>query len=166
MSWLPKSRTARRRLILVAAIAPVLALAVGLSLWGMRHSISYFYTPGQAAAAQPKPGQAVQLGGLVAKGSVVKHPDGRVEFVVTDRVASDRVVFQGDLPDLFREGQGIVAEGAYRQDRVFVAQRVLAKHDETYMPKDVAEALKKQGEWRGEGATPSYGRSPGSGGSP
>ena len=156
MSWLPKSRTARRRLMLVAAIAPVLALAVGLSLWGMRHSISYFYTPGQAAAAQPKPGQAVQLGGLVAKGSVVKYPDGQVEFVVTDRVASDRVLFQGDLPDLFREGQGIVAEGAYRQDRVFVAKRVLAKHDETYMPKEVAEALKKQGEWRGDGAKPSY----------
>ncbi len=166
MSWLPKSRTARRRLVLIAAIAPVLALAVGLSLWGMRNSISYFYTPGQAATAQPKPGQAVQLGGLVAKGSVVKHPDGQVEFVVTDRIASDRVVFQGDLPDLFREGQGIVAEGAYRADRVFVAKRVLAKHDETYMPKEVTKALKQQGEWRGDGAAPSYDRAPGAGGSP
>ena len=159
MSFLPKSRTARRRLVLVAAIAPVVALAVGLMLWGARHSISYFYTPGQAAAAQPAPGQAVQLGGLVTKGSVVKHPDGQVEFTVSDHVASDRVVFQGDLPDLFREGQGIVAEGSYRDDRVFVAKRVLAKHDETYMPKEVADALKAQGEWRGGGATPSYAKS-------
>jgi cytochrome c-type biogenesis protein CcmE len=123
----------------------------------MRDSISFFYTPGQAAAAKPPPGRAIQLGGLVAEGSVVKHPDGRVEFTVRDKVAADRVVFQGDLPDLFREGQGIVAEGAYRPDGVFEAKRVLAKHDETYMPKEVADALKAQGEWRGGGAVPSYG---------
>lgn len=152
MSWLPKSSKARRRLTLVAAIAPVLALAVGLTLWGMRNSISYFYTPSQADAAKPAPGKPVQLGGLVEAGSVVKHPDGRVAFTVTDRIATDRVEYQGDLPDLFREGQGIVAEGSYRPDGVFAAKRVLAKHDETYMPKEVAEALKSQGEWRGDGA--------------
>jgi cytochrome c-type biogenesis protein CcmE len=156
MSWLPKSRKARTRLLLLSIIAPVVALAVGLSLWGMRDSISFFYTPSQAAAAKPPPGRAIQLGGLVAAGSVLKHPDGRVEFTVRDKVAADRVVFQGDLPDLFREGQGIVAEGSYRADGVFVAKRVLAKHDENYMPKEVADALKAQGEWRGDGSTPSY----------
>jgi cytochrome c-type biogenesis protein CcmE len=152
MSFLPKSRKARTRLLLLSIIAPVVILAVGLALWGMRDSISYFYTPSQAAVAKPPPGRAIQLGGLVAQGSVVKHPDGRVEFTVRDKVAADRVVFQGDLPDLFREGQGIVAEGAYRADGVFEARRVLAKHDERYMPKEVADALKAQGEWRGEGA--------------
>src|SRR6185369_11122959 len=119
MSWLPKSPKARRRLTLVAAIAPVLALAVGLALWGLRDSISFFYTPSQAAAAKPPPGRSIQLGGLVAKGSVVKHPDGGVEFTVQDQAAVDKVVFQGDLPDLFREGQGVVATGAFREDGVF-----------------------------------------------
>lgn len=162
MSWLPKSPKARRRLTLIAAIAPVLALAVGLTLWGLRDSISFFYTPSQAEAADPAPGKSIQLGGLVAAGSVVKHPDGRVEFTVADQAASDRVVFQGDLPDLFREGQGVVAIGAYRPDGVFEAKRVLAKHDERYMPREVEKALKAQGEWYGDGARPEH--SPASGG--
>lgn len=156
MSWLPKSPKARRRLTLVAAIAPVLALAVGLTLWGLRSSISFFYTPSQAAAAHPAPGQSVQLGGLVQMGSVTKHPDGRVDFVVADRTATDKVSFQGDLPDLFREGQGVVAVGSFRQDGVFEAKQVLAKHDEKYMPPELAKALKAQGEWRGDGSTPDY----------
>ncbi|HKR89737.1 MAG TPA: cytochrome c maturation protein CcmE [Phenylobacterium sp.] len=157
MSLLPKSPKARRRLTLVAAIAPVLALAVGLTLWGLGDSVSFFYTPSQAAQAHPPVGRSVQLGGLVAKGSVVKHPDGAVEFTVQDQHAVDKVVFQGDLPDLFREGQGVVAVGAFRQDGVFEAKRVLAKHDERYMPREVAKALKAQGEWRGDGAKASYG---------
>jgi cytochrome c-type biogenesis protein CcmE len=157
MSFLPKSPTARRRLTLVLAIAPVLALAVGLTLWGLRDSISFFYTPSQAAAARPPPGRSTQLGGLVARGSVVKHPDGAVEFTVEDRAAVDKVVFQGDLPDLFREGQGVVAVGAFRDDGVFEAKRVLAKHDEKYMPREVSKALKEQGEWYGDGARPNAG---------
>lgn len=157
--WLPKSPKARRRLYLLAAIAPVLALAVGLTLWGLSDSISFFYTPSQAAEANPPPGRSIQLGGLVQAGSVRKSPDGRVEFVVADSTASDKVVYQGDLPDLFREGQGIVATGAYDSDGVFRAKQVLAKHDERYMPRDLQKALKKQGEWRGEGApAPSYGQ--------
>jgi len=160
VSLLPKSRKARRRLTLVAAIAPVLALAVGLTLWGLRGSISFFYTPSQAAAAKPAPGRPVQLGGLVKPGSVVKRPDGEVEFTVADQTAADSVVFRGDLPDLFREGQGIVAVGAFRPDGVFEATTVLAKHDERYMPKELADQLKKQGEWRGDGATPSYEKRP------
>lgn len=156
MSWLPKSPKARRRLTLVGAIAPVLALAIGLTLWGLRDSISFFYTPSQAAKANPPPGRTVQLGGLVRMGSVTKHPDGRVEFVVADRTAYDKVTFQGDLPDLFREGQGIVAVGSFRQDGVFEAKQVLAKHDERYMPRELTKALKEQGEWRGDGSTPGY----------
>ena len=126
MSWLPKSPKARRRLTLVAAIAPVLMLAVGLTLWGLKDSISFFYTPSQAAAAKPPAGRSIQLGGLVQAGTVAKHPDGRVEFVVADKLATDKVTFQGDLPDLFREGQGIVAVGSFRDDGVFEAKQVLA----------------------------------------
>ena len=150
--WLPRSPRARRRLTLLAVIAPILALAAGLTLWGLRDSISYFYTPAQADAAQPPAGRAVQLGGLVVDGSVLYHPDGRVEFSIRDNLATDRIHYRGDLPDLFREGQGIVATGAFRADGVFEARQVLAKHDETYMPKQVADSLKAQGEWRGEGA--------------
>ena len=87
-------------------------------------------------------------------GSVVKHPDGRVEFVVADQLATTRVSYSGDLPDLFREGQGIVATGAFQADGDFKAKQVLAKHDEKYMPREVAKAIKEQGEWRGEGAPP------------
>jgi cytochrome c-type biogenesis protein CcmE len=157
MTFWPKSPKARRRLMLVAAIAPVLALAVGLTLWGLSDSVSFFYTPSQALQAKPPAGRSIQLGGLVARGSVVKHPDGAVEFTVQDQHAVDKVVYRGDLPDLFREGQGVVATGAFRQDGVFEAHRVLAKHDERYMPREVAKALKAQGEWRGDGAAPSYG---------
>lgn len=158
MSFWPKSRTARRRLTIVLAVAPVLALAAGLTLWGLSDSISLFYTPAQAEAAQVKPGQSVQLGGLVAPGSVVKHPDGQVTFSISDRQATAAVVYQGDLPDLFREGQGVVAEGTFDTTGVFKARRVLAKHDEKYMPREVAKALKDQGEWRGDGAGSSYGK--------
>ena len=159
--WLPKSPKARRRLYLIAAIAPVLALAVGLTLWGLSDSISFFYTPAQAAEAKPPVGRSIQLGGLVQPGSVVKHPDGRVEFVVSDQLASTKVSYSGDLPDLFREGQGIVATGAFQADGDFRAKQVLAKHDEKYMPREVAKAIKEQGEWRGEGApAPSYSAEP------
>jgi cytochrome c-type biogenesis protein CcmE len=157
MAFLPKSRTARRRLLVVATAAPILALAVGLALYGLRGSISYFYTPGQARAAHLAAGRAIQLGGLVERGSVARRPDGEVDFVVADRMASSKVVYRGELPDLFREGQGIVALGAYDTAGVFVANSVLAKHDERYMPRELASALKAQGEWRGGGAAPAYG---------
>jgi cytochrome c-type biogenesis protein CcmE len=158
MSFWPKSRTARRRLTILLAIAPVLALAVGLTMWGLRDSISLFYTPSQAQEAKVAPGRAVQLGGLVEVGSVRKFPDGRVQFSVTDNKAAAKISYQGDLPDLFREGQGIVAEGAFDASGLFVARRVLAKHDEQYMPREVADAIKEQGEWRGDGAKGAYDR--------
>jgi cytochrome c-type biogenesis protein CcmE len=158
MALLPRSRTARRRLTLVAAIAPVLTLAAGLTLYGLRTSISYFYTPAQAHAAHVSTGRAIQLGGLVAMGSVAKTADGATRFTVSDRTDSAKVVYRGDLPDLFREGQGVVATGAFDRAGVFVATTILAKHDERYMPAQLARALKARGEWRGAGgAAPSYG---------
>ena len=150
MSWLPKSPKARRRLWIVAAAAPVLALAVGLSLWAMKDNVTYFFSPSEATEANAPAGRVIRLGGLVEAGSVVKGADGTVVFVVTDNVGTSKVSYHGDLPDLFREGQGIVAQGAFRPDRVFEASQVLAKHDETYMPREVADRLKEKGEWRPE----------------
>ena len=151
MSWLPKSPKARRRLWVVAAATPVLALAVGLSLWAMQDSVTFFYSPSEATADKAPEGRNIRLGGLVEAGSVVKGADGTVVFVVTDNVGASKVSYHGDLPDLFREGQGIVAQGAFRPDRTFEASQVLAKHDETYMPREVADRLKEKGEWRPEG---------------
>ena len=150
MNWLPKSPKARRRLWIVAAVAPVLAIAAGLSLWAMNDSVTFFFTPAEASAEAAPVGRAIRLGGLVETGSVQRHANGEVSFSVTDNAASTRVIYQGDLPDLFREGQGIVAQGAFQPDRTFRATEVLAKHDETYMPKEVADKLKAQGEWRPE----------------
>jgi cytochrome c-type biogenesis protein CcmE len=92
----------------------------------------------------------MRLGGLVEAGSVEHEPGGQVRFRVTDNAASTLVIYEGDLPDLFKEEQGVVVEGAFRADRTFVARQVLAKHDETYMPREVAERLKERGEWRPE----------------
>lgn len=156
MTLLPRSRTARRRLMAVAAAAPILVLAAGLVLYGLRDSISYFYTPAQALAAHVEPGRSIQLGGLVLQGSVSRREGGETDFTVADRAARSRVSFKGALPDLFREGQGIVAMGAFDRDGVFIASQVLAKHDEKYMPRELAQALKAQGEWRGAGAPPAY----------
>jgi cytochrome c-type biogenesis protein CcmE len=155
MAWLPKSRTARRRLMVFAVAAPVLALAVGAALYAMRGSISYFYTPAQAEAAHVPPGRSIQLGGLVRSGSVVRKADGEIDFVVADKIAASPVSYRGELPDLFREGQGVVASGAYEPGGVFVATQILAKHDEKYMPPQLAAALKKEGELhRGEAPAP------------
>ena len=154
MPLLPQSRKARARLMVVAIAAPVLALAVGLSLWAMRDAVVFFYGPSEARAQQVQPGRTIRLGGLVEVGSVRRLPGGWVTFRVTDNKATQQVNFQGDLPDLFREGQGVIAEGAYDVGGGFEAKRVLAKHDERYMPKEVAETLKRNGEWRGDGAAP------------
>jgi cytochrome c-type biogenesis protein CcmE len=149
MSLLPKSRKARRRLMIIAAAAPILALAAGLALYAMGDGVSFFYSPSQAMAAHVPAGRPIELGGLVLKGSVVKQSDGAVRFVIADHAAQSPVIFRGDLPDLFREGQGVVSKGAYQPDRVFAATEVLAKHDERYMPREVTRALKASGEWRG-----------------
>ena len=157
---LPKSRKARRRLMVVAVAAPILAAAVGLSLWASRSAIVFFYLPSQARAQHVRPGLAVRIGGLVQPGSVIKASDGEVRFVIADTTSADKssvvsTTFRGELPDLFREGQGVVAQGEFNPSGVFVAKEVLAKHDEKYMPKEVVDALKKSGEWqKGDGSAP------------
>ena len=142
----------------VAIAAPILALAAGLSLYAMGDAAVFFYSPKMAADKHVPAGRTVRLGGLVAVGSVKKLADGATEFDVTDHAATDKVVFKGDLPDLFREGQGVVTEGAFDANGVFTAREVLAKHDERYMPKEVADALKKNGEWRGDSADANFSR--------
>ena len=159
MNWLPRSPKTRRRLWVVAAVAPVLALAVGLSLWAMNDNVTFFFSPSEATPDAAPAGRDIRLGGLVETGSVERRENGEVVFVLTDNAATTQVVFQGDLPDLFREGQGIVAQGSFQPDRTFRADQVLAKHDETYMPREVAESLKAKGQWRPSGEAPSGSRS-------
>jgi cytochrome c-type biogenesis protein CcmE len=152
MSLLPKSRKARRRLMALATAAPIVAAAAVLAFYALGNSVSFFYSPIQARAAHVPVGRTIELGGLVEKGSVLKKPDGSITFVIADRAATSKVVYRGDLPDLFREGQGVVTKGAFRSDGDFEASEVLAKHDERYMPREVTRALKASGEWRGDGA--------------
>jgi cytochrome c-type biogenesis protein CcmE len=152
MAFLPKSRKARRRVLTAAVAAPVLLLAAGLSLYAMGDAAVFFYSPRMAAEKHVPEGRLIRLGGLVAPGSVKRSSDGTVTFKVTDQADTDTVEFKGDLPDLFREGQGVVTQGVFGPGGVFLAREVLAKHDERYMPKEVADALKRSGEWRGEGA--------------
>jgi cytochrome c-type biogenesis protein CcmE len=141
--------------MVVAVAAPILAAAVGLSLWASRSAIVFFYGPSEAVRQHVPAGQTVRIGGLVRPGSVIKTADGDVRFAIADQAGAVSATFHGPLPDLFREGQGVVAQGEFDPTGVFVAKEVLAKHDEKYMPKEEVEALKKSGEWRkGDGAMP------------
>lgn len=137
-----------QRLIVILAAGALVALAVGLTLMGLRDAVVYFYAPSEIAA-KARPGEQVRLGGLVAPGSVGRGADGAYLFKVSDGGAETSVRYDGILPDLFREGQGVVVEGAYQPGAPLNASRVLAKHDETYMPREVAEAIKARGEWKG-----------------
>ena len=142
-----------RRLVLISAALGTLALAAGLVLFALNDTIVFFRSPSDIATGATAPGTRLRLGGLVKEGSVVKQDDAHVRFTVTDGGADVAVYYAGLLPDLFREGQGIIAEGTLVPDGSFRADSVLAKHDENYMPKEVADALKKQGRWKeGEGA--------------
>jgi cytochrome c-type biogenesis protein CcmE len=138
----------QNRLAIVLASLAILSAAAGLVLYAIRDTIVFFYTPSEIAEKAVKPGTRLRLGGLVEKGSMVKVTGTTTSFVVTDTVGSLKVNYTGQLPDLFREGQGVVAEGAVGPDGVFVADTVLAKHDENYMPKDVADKLKEKGVWQ------------------
>ena len=127
---------------LALAIVAILALlgAAGLALWGLQDRAAYFVTPSDIAAGKLEPGQPARLGGMVKEGSIVRLDNGTdVEFVVHDGKAEAEVHYSGILPDLFREGSGMVAEGALRPDNVFIADRILAKHDERYMPPELDE---------------------------
>ena len=141
-----------RRLVFIAGALAAIGVAVGLVLFAMRDNIVFFYSPTEMAAkltaGQLKPGARVRIGGLVKDGTVQRGAGRLVSFEVTDRGPKDiAVTYEGILPDLFREGQGVVAEGALGPDGVVKADNVLAKHDEKYMPREVADALKKQGVW-------------------
>ena len=129
----------------------LLGAATGLILLALEDSIVFFYSPTDLIEKPPPPGLRLRIGGLVEEGSLVREKGARVTFRVTDLAEALPVNYVGLLPDLFREGQGVVAEGLLK-DGVFQADRVLAKHDETYMPPEVAEALKKSGQWRGGNA--------------
>ena len=138
----------RRRLYMVLAGMVLLSGAVALVLAALDENLSYFYDPSNISEAPP--GRSIRLGGLVEEGSVERQADGlTVTFRVTDMANSIAVTYKGLLPDLFREGQGVITQGTLGPDRVFVALEVLAKHDETYMPREVADALKKSGQWKG-----------------
>jgi cytochrome c-type biogenesis protein CcmE len=140
----------RRRLYFVVAGMVTLGAAAALVLTALEDSIVFFYSPSQLAEKLPPPDRRVRIGGLVAAGSVKRLADGlTVRFVVTDNAHTVPVQFRGILPDLFREGQGVVAEGRMGADGRFAADEVLARHDETYMPPEVADALKKAGVWQG-----------------
>ena len=138
----------QRRLVLIGGGLGVLAIAVGLMLNALRDSIVFFNSPSDVVEKHVAPGTRMRLGGLVKAGSLVRGDNLRVRFEVTDGKREIPVSYQGVLPDLFREGQGVVAEGVLDGAGVFEADTVLAKHDETYMPKEVADALKKTGHWK------------------
>lgn len=131
-----------QRLLGVAAVLIGVAVAATLGFTAFRKNMMYFYTPSDLAAGTVPIGAAAQLGGLVEAGSLTRGEGLKVEFRVADCARNVAVRYEGVLPDLFREGQGVVADGHLDADRVFVATRILAKHDENYMPPQVAEALK------------------------
>ena len=137
----------QRRLVLIGLALAVLGLAAALALSALRDTIVFFHSPSEIAAKKIEPGTRVRIGGLVKEGSLRR--DGlEARFQVTDGASSLAVTYRGVLPDLFREGQGVVAEGALESAGRFRADTVLAKHDENYMPREVVDALKKQGVWQ------------------
>jgi cytochrome c-type biogenesis protein CcmE len=139
-----------RRLAIVSAAGFTLTIAVGLILFALRGSIVFFYGPTEMAEKAPPRGTHLRIGGLVKRGSLTYDGSSTVVFAVTDLKHDIKVSYTGLLPDLFREGQGVVAEGTVEGPGLFHADTVLAKHDERYMPKDVADKLKQQGTWRNE----------------
>jgi len=141
----------QKRGALIAGCLAVLGIAAGLVLFALQDSIVFFHSPSDVVEKDIKPGTRFRLGGLVEKGSVQRGDGLDVEFAITDGGATRKVVYNKILPDLFREEQGVVAEGRLNATGVFEADSVLAKHDENYMPPEVAEALKKQGVWKGQG---------------
>lgn len=139
----------QKRLAIIAGLAVVLAIATTLVLVALRDQIVFFYSPSDVAAREVAVGQPIRLGGLVKEASWTREGQ-RNTFAITDGGMDILAHYDGILPDLFREGQGVVAEGSMGPDGVFTATNVLAKHDENYIPKEVVDALKAQGEWRPE----------------
>lgn len=152
-------RTGRKqkRLMIIGGAGVVLIAAIALILVALSNHIVFFSSPTDILANPPSPEQRIRLGGLVANGTYEAIGDGTYQFRVTDGAQAVQVVYQGILPDLFREGQGVITEGTLGPDGVFHADTVLAKHDESYMPAEVVNALKEQGEWHGDEAAPAAG---------
>ena len=141
-----------RRLALIAVALAVIAAAAAISLYALRDNVVFFYGPTEVAQKAVQAGARLRVGGLVKADSLIKLTGESVTFVVTDGANELTVAYQGLLPDLFREGQGVVAEGVLEAPGQLRAETILAKHDERYMPREVVEALKKQGRWKeGEG---------------
>lgn len=136
-----------RRLLLIFVAMLLLAGAVALALLALRDNIVFFYTPAEVAS-KAHAGQHLRVGGLVQEGSLVREQNQHLKFIIADPTSPLTVIYQGALPDLFREGAGIVAEGRLLENGVFEASLILAKHDERYMPADVAAKLKEKGEWK------------------
>ncbi len=143
-----KNLKKRRRIQVIAVAAVALTLSTALIGYAMRDGINFFRSPSQVVAEPPPPNEVFRIGGLVEAGSIVRGQSDTVVFRVTDGPASVEVHYRGILPDLFTENEGMVGTGRL-VDGVFQATEILAKHDETYMPREVMEALKEQGEWRG-----------------
>ena len=143
------TRRQRRSGFILAGLA-VLGLAAFLVLSALQDSIVFFYSPSDVGSQTLQPGQRIRLGGLVGEGSLKRNGGTEVEFAISDGSRTIDVSYTGLLPDLFREGQGVVTEGKLDATGRFIADTVLAKHDETYMPREVADSLKKQGVWRGD----------------
>ncbi len=139
-----KSLKKTRRIQIIALAAVALTLSTALIGYAMRDGINFFYAPAQIVADPPPPDRNLRIGGLVEDGSLVRGQGATVTFNVTDGAASIPVTYTGIVPDLFREGEGVVAQGRL-VDGVFRAHEILARHDETYMPKEVIDALKDQG---------------------
>ncbi|MDE1461538.1 cytochrome c maturation protein CcmE [Spartinivicinus poritis] len=136
----------KQRLLVVIFIVLGVSLAVGLALFALQENVNYFYSPQQLQAGEAKLDQKIRVGGLVVPGSVKRDPESlKVEFTITDQQATAVVRYEGILPDLFREGQGIIALGRLSANQIVEADEVLAKHDENYMPPEVQEALEKAG---------------------
>lgn len=142
----------QKRLSMILGGLAVLGVAAGLVLYALSDTITFFHTPSDLTETGVKPGQRIRLGGMVEDGSVKKGPGTVTTFAVTDQIATVTVAYDGILPDLFREGQGVVTEGKLQEDGSFVADTVLAKHDENYMPRELAESLKEKGVKLGKGA--------------
>jgi cytochrome c-type biogenesis protein CcmE len=144
----------QRRLTLIGVAGCILAIALGLVLYAMNDTIVFFNSPADVQAKNVQPGTRFRLGGLVKEGSVQRGDNQRVAFEIMDGQSSIRVNYTGMLPDLFREGQGVIAEGSLENSGVFRADSVLAKHDENYMPREVADTLRRQGLWQGDAKAP------------
>jgi cytochrome c-type biogenesis protein CcmE len=145
----------QRRLVLIGTSLGVLAIAAALVLSALRDSIVFFNSPTDVVEKRQPPGIRIRIGGLVKPGSIRRGDNLLVQFAVTDGKTDIPVRYQGIVPDLFREGQGVVAEGTIETGGTFAADTVLAKHDERYMPREVVDALKQSGRWQeGEAKTP------------